>query len=267
MKKRIFVKEIKPLIYFLLITIGIAALSERAQGQVITANDSFEGTPIHNEPPPYWSNCNDGVSTVDTQPGIAHNYMPAYEGEAYISMVTREMNPPGTVETVWAELLQPFEKDMCYTLQVDMSLSHDLYGTLEWQDYYFDNPCIMEIYGFNGECYPPLDSELLWKSAVLDNYSWQEFEPSIRPVKNTFRNIAFKVNFSSPGNFKNGVVFVDNLRMRNTTELLKYQNGILSVPEGSTQISWYLNGQEIGGSIPPGWLFLRAVFIKRSFIM
>lgn len=45
--------------------------------QMVTMNDGFEGPPTHHVPPPGWNNCNDDLSTVDTQPGIMHNTLSA----------------------------------------------------------------------------------------------------------------------------------------------------------------------------------------------
>jgi hypothetical protein len=119
--------------------------------QVLTSNDGFEGQKQKHVPPPGWYNCDD-VSSVDTQPGIMDNNKYPSEGSTYISLVTREVGPPGTVETVWADLKIPFMKDSCYKISLDLSLSKEFNGSYNWETYYFDTPCILQIIGFNGEC-------------------------------------------------------------------------------------------------------------------
>lgn len=233
----------------IILVVLICGHDSSCQAQVITSNDGLEGTPMQGTPPPAWNNCNDGHSTVDTQPGFFHNYSAASQESTYISMVTREVSQPGTVETVWANLLIPFEKDKCYSFSVDLSLSHDFYGTFGWDDYYFDNPCVLQILGFNGDCNSPQDSELLWQSNVLSNFNWQTFDVSVKPLKATFQNIAIRPFFSPATNFKNSVVFVDNLRYKAATpNVFIHQDGIIMLPTGATEITWYFNDQIIPGA-------------------
>jgi gliding motility-associated-like protein len=190
-------------------------LNNSSHEQVLTLNDGFEGTPTQGLPPVGWNNCNDGHSSVDTQPGFFHDFTPAPQGQSYISIVTREVDPPGTIETVWANLLIPFEINKEYLLSLDLSRSHEFYGTYGFTDYYFDNPCILQIIGFNGDCVAPQDSELLWQSNALDSYDWLTFHVSVKPSKATFNNIAIRPNFISSSDIKNSVVYIDNLKLEN----------------------------------------------------
>lgn len=185
------------------------------QAQVLTANDGFEGPPTQGTPPPGWYNCNDGLSTGDTQPGAFQNYVPASEGQSYLSLVTRALNPPGTVETVWANLLIPFEQDEHYSLTIDLSLSLDFQGDYNWETYYFNNPCKLRIIGFNGDCASPSESELLWESSILTNYDWQTFDVSFTPNDGTYQYIALRPYFISMNNFQNSSLLLDDLRYVN----------------------------------------------------
>lgn len=199
--------------YILLLFNALLVLSLDSHSQVVTLNDGFEGPPTLDIPPVGWSNCNDGHSTVDTQPGFFNDHTQASQGQSYISLVTREINPPGTIETVWANLLTPFEINKEYFLTIDISRSHEFHGTFGFIDYYFDNPCILQIIGFNGDCVAPQDSELLWESNVLDNYDWQTINITLKPSKATFNYIAIRPNFVSPSVIKNSVVYVDNIKL------------------------------------------------------
>jgi hypothetical protein len=215
--------------------------------QVITSNDGFEGTPVMGIPPIGWNNCDDGKSTVDTQPGYFNDHLAASEGRTYVSLVTRGVGTPGTVETVWSELLLTFLKGKCYTFTVDLSASTEFFGSYGWDDYYFNSPCVLQLFGFSGDCSTPQDSEMLWQSPVLSNYSWKTFDVTVDP-KVTYQYIAFRPFFTPPSNYQNSVVYIDNLKYKITTGVFVYEDGIISIPEGSTGISWYYNHQIIPGN-------------------
>jgi len=245
------------------------AASIHCSAQVITANDSFEGTPIHNYPPPSWTNLNDGLSTVDTQPGVMHNTMPPSEGTSYVSMVTRELNPPGTTETMWANLLTPFQKDKCYALSLDLAVSATDYGTLDWIDYYFNNPSRLAIYGFNGDCLTTADKELLWRSEVISDFSWQTVPILVNPRNNTYHRIEFQTEFASPGNYKNSALLIDHFQLRDTLTSFIHKDGLLELPENSSSIQWYFNNEAVPGASTPimpelGTGLYRAVFVNKE---
>lgn len=229
-----------------LILLLIVSIDNSAQ--VITANDGFEGTPIHDYPPPSWTNLNDGLSTVDTQPGIMHNTLPPSEGNSYVSMVTRELNPPGTTETMWAELLMPFLKDKCYSLSLDMSLSETSYGTLNWIDYYFNNPSRLAIYGFNGDCLTTSDKELLWRSEVISNFNWQAVPVMVNPLHNTYHRIEFQTEFAVPGIYRNSALMIDHFQFRDSVTSFIHRDGRLELPENNSSIQWYFNEVAVPGA-------------------
>jgi hypothetical protein len=96
-----------------------------ATAQIITDNDGFEGMPRINQPPEGWHNCSDGTSSCDTQPGSLFNDVKASQGQTYVSLVTREVGPPGSVETMWAYLKFPLKKGHEYTFLIDITMSKD----------------------------------------------------------------------------------------------------------------------------------------------
>lgn len=177
--------------------------------QNLTLNDGFEGSPQQGVPPPGWSNCNDGHSSVDTQPGFFGNNVAPSQGQSYISLVTRQLNPAATVETVWTPLmLQQFHT---FTFSIDLSLSQNFHGNFNWTDYYFNAPCVLQIIGFNGSCAAPQDQELLWQSDPLTNFAWQTFNVSFSPTVATLSKLAIRPFFTPSDNYQNGAVLVDNL--------------------------------------------------------
>jgi len=230
------------------VLILVLTASSYTQAQVVTANDGFEGVPEHNIPPPGWNNCNDGYSTVDTQPGILHNVLTPSEGSSYISIVTRGMNPGGTTETVWADLLIPFQKDKCYTITLDLSLSETFYGTLIMGDFYFNNPCRLEVFGFNGDFENSNDKELLWESGNITNFNWQTTSIKINPKNNSYNRIAFRTEFISPGEIKNSALMVDHLQLTDSIASFALVNGDLHIPQNSRNIQWYFNGDMLPGA-------------------
>lgn len=152
-----------------------------------------------------------GQSSTDTQPGFFGNNVPPSQGSSYISLVTRAIGPPGSVETAWTVLLQPFEQFNTYSFTLDLSLSQNFNGDFGWTTYYFNNPCVLQVYGYNGNCPSWNDQELLWESPVLTNFSWQTFTVSFTPVLNTYSRMFIRPFFTPPNNFQNSAVLIDNL--------------------------------------------------------
>lgn len=226
-------------IYFLIICFS------KLSSQVITFNDGFEGTPQKDIPPPEWYNC-DAImyNTVDTQPGSFSNNKPASEGSTYISMVTREMFAPGTFEVLWTNLKTPFLKDHCYTLNLDLSLSKDFKGSYNFDDYYFDEPCLLRLVGLNEDCSKVLDNEILWESDTLTNYNWETFEFTIRPDSMNYDKIALYPFFINENEPKNSVVFVDNLRYPLQKNVYK-NDGSYFLPNWAHNITWFYYGEQI----------------------
>lgn len=190
----------------------LLATSHACWAQVITTNDGFEGSPMQGTPPPGWQNCNDGLSTGDTQPGWFHNHVPASEGQTYLSLVTRALNPFATVETVWADLLSPLEQGVAYHMTIDLSLSSNFQGDFNWDTYYFNNPCVLRVIGFNGDCDAPAQSEILWESGIVDVFGWQTFDISFSPQSGNYQSIALRPYFTPVNNIKNSALLLDALK-------------------------------------------------------
>ncbi|MGM0479911.1 MAG: T9SS type A sorting domain-containing protein [Bacteroidota bacterium] len=227
--------------------LSLLLYSLTAKNQSVTKNDGFEGAPEMGTPPPGWFNCGTEMNpSVDTQPGFFDNQKPASEGDTYISMVTRELNEPGTYEIVWANLETPFLKDHCYNLQFDCSLSKDFNGSVGFETYYFDNPCVLRIEGFNGDCENSADRELLWESDTLTNFDWKTMDANFRPDSSTYHRIAVYPYFLDENEPKNSAVFVDHLRFTSGDHVYE-EDGRYFLPEWAKQITWYYYGDTIEG--------------------
>jgi hypothetical protein len=220
----------------------LCTLSQNVKSQIITGNDGFEGVSTMASPPSYWYNNSDGCSTIDTQPGPFDNYIPASEGNTYVSLVTRSEELGGTVETVWAELKRPFELGKCYTLHLDLSLTDQLHAIWGFDEMYFNNPCVFEVIG----CNTPLDTELLWRSEPITNFNWQTYEITFTPQKNSYSKIAFRANYVN-GEKKNSAILVDRLTCLPDPTGFTPQDSGLTLPGYATNIQWYLNGNLIAG--------------------
>jgi len=192
---------------------ALLSISQNCYTQVITDNDSFEGFPQHNYPPEGWHNCSDGMSTCDTEPE-AFISQKASHGNTYICLVTREVGPPASVETVWAYLKYPLRKGHTYTFQLDVSLTHELWGWWENEEYTFDHPCRLEVLGINGSCDDNGQFELLYSSNVIDHYYWDLHEFSITPKIADFERIGFRAQFQGPEYIECGALLIDNFRYK-----------------------------------------------------
>ncbi len=218
-----------------------------SNAQTVTNNDGFESAPKMGIPPTSWFNCGKDMNpSVDTQPGFFDNQKPASEGNTYISMVTRELNEPGTYEIAWADLETPFLKDHCYTLELDLSLSKDFNGSVGFETYYFDNPCVLRIEGFNGNCETSEDRELLWESDTLNQFDWETTEVSFRPDSSTYQRIAIYPYFLDENEPKNSAVLVDNLGFAKSSNVYE-DDGRYFLPEWAEQITWYYYGDTVEG--------------------
>jgi len=231
---------------------GLKTYGQLFQNKV-TYNDSFEGYQQQDIPPNHWVNCNDGHSTVDAQPGSWNVYKHASHGKGYISMITREISSPGTVETVWAKLINPLQKDSCLTFTVDLCISNEFRAQFEGTTYFFNNPCKLRVFGFNDDCANEADRELLWESGTINHFNWRSYDVECKPKNNKITKIGFQAYFVADSVFKNSALLIDHIRPSEVD--IVFEGNELVVPEGSTNIQWYYNGSPIIGAtdanLPP----------------
>ncbi|MBK9175737.1 MAG: gliding motility-associated C-terminal domain-containing protein [Flavobacteriales bacterium] len=105
----------------------------------------------------------------------------------------------------------PFEQFATDSFTLDLSLSQNFNGDFGWTTYYFNNPCVVQVFGFSGNCPGWMDQELLWASPVLTNFSWQTFTVTFTPALNTYSRMFIRPFFTPPTNFQNSAALIDNL--------------------------------------------------------
>lgn len=209
-----FMKEMTTYTHRFLIFTVLVLIVTNSFAQIITENDGFEGIPQIGYPPEGWHNCSDGTSSCDTQPSPLFNDVKASQGKTYVSIVTREVGPPGSVETMWADLKSPLRKGQEYTFLIDVTLSNEFHGMWEWETYYFNNPCRMEVLGINLSCDQNGVFELLYQSKIIHHFYWDTYEITFTPQTTDFDRIGFRAQFTEPGNFKCSALMIDNLRYK-----------------------------------------------------
>lgn len=221
-------------------------------GQQLTRNDSFEGSEgaggQQGNPPSDWYNLGLTDSSGDTQPGVFGVTQTASHGNKYLSLVTRQLSPPGTVETCWSKLLQPLEQDQCYSLLIDLSLSNEFKATHAWTDYYFDAPCKFQILGGNDLLPYNTDAEVLWESPTLDHYDWKTYHARIGPLSKSFKYLLLRPMFADSNVFTNSVVLVDNLRLQPETNHIHNTDQYIWVPDSMQNIVWHIDGNLVPDS-------------------
>lgn len=230
--------------------LGFTLITSTIFAQIITLNDGFEGPRKQGIAPYPWSNSSDGFSSGDTQPGAFNNNKEAHEGSTYVSLVTRALSQPGTVETIWCELLQPFEINRCYNLQIDLSLSQEFKASWGFEDVYFDKPFRLRLIGFNGDINNPQEEEILWESEIINNFDWETYQINFTPMIAAYNRIALRPAFINDATIENSVIFIDNLRLEESALSLVDKDGVMTIPPGSTAISWYFDGVKVETQTP-----------------
>jgi len=219
----------------------------------ITNNDSFEGMQQRDTPPGSWNNCDDNLSTADTQPGQWGVNKQASHQKTYISLITREISQPNTVETVWAKLIEPIKKDSCLNFSIDLCISSEFRADFQGTTYSFFNPCVLRVFGFNTNCSDTTEREILWESEPITHSNWKTYFVECKPKNNTYTKIGLQPYFFPKDNLKNSALLIDNIRHMPID--IVYEEGELIVPEGSTNIQWYYNNNPLIGAndrtLPP----------------
>jgi hypothetical protein len=194
-------------------------------------------------PPDNWQNCNDGKSTADTQPGAYSNTLLPSSGQTYISLVTRAVTSlAGTFETVKANLISPFKRNVCYNMSIDLSLSSTFQASTLDGIYQFNTPCILEIYATNKDCNDTTDRELIFRSSPINHFDWKEYLFSFTPLNNDYSFITLNANFANPSQWYNSALMIDNLKYPPPSKGFQ-GNGLTShIPNNSNNIEWYFNG-------------------------
>jgi outer membrane protein OmpA-like peptidoglycan-associated protein len=182
-------------------------------------NPSFEDIARHSQPPRGWIDCGfSNESPPDVQPsGAWRVYRPAYHGNTYLGMVTREND---TWESVGQKLNNPLRKGKCYAFSLYMCMSSEYWSAVVpdslksiqlndvnfLPDKNFDNPIKLRIWGGNGYCNK---MELLDESPLVENHTWEKYNFRFEP-KNEITHIILEAFYKTPTLFPyNGNVLID----------------------------------------------------------
>ncbi|MBX2817033.1 MAG: hypothetical protein KTR24_13590 [Saprospiraceae bacterium] len=189
--------------------------------EIVLDNPSFEDVPIHSLPPSLWTDCGTpGETPPDVQPSGAWGvYRPAFHGNTYLGMVTREN---GTFEALGQRLKQPLRKGQCYRFSAHLCMSADYWSAVVpatgadpsnvvWQNLprkNFSHPIIFEVVGTNGNC---AEGEVLCSSPAVDHQEWKKYAFTFTPTKQaTHLVIRAHINRDSTKSY-NGNLLVDHL--------------------------------------------------------
>lgn len=161
-------------------------------GQVITMlNPGFEDLPRHSHVPQFWTNCGPpGESPPDIQPELTFQVsLPAYEGNTYLGLVTRDND---TWEGVGTTLSQPLEKGKCYAFSISLARSLSYYSVSREKNIpaNFIAPTRLRIWGGNDLCER---GELLATSSVVDRGLWVVCTFILSPLEESYSNIVLEV--------------------------------------------------------------------------
>ena len=203
------------------LTVGCVLFFSTVSGQERDSlyNPSFEDIARHSQPPRGWIDCGfSNESPPDVQPsGAWRVYRPAYHGNTYLGMVTREND---TWESVGQKLNNPLRKGKCYSFSLYMCMSSEYWSAVvpdslksiqlndfnSLPDKNFDNPIKLRIWGGNGYCNK---MELLDESPLVENHTWKKYAFRFEP-KNEITHIILEAFYRTPTLFPyNGNVLVD----------------------------------------------------------
>ena len=130
----------------------------------------------------------------------------AYDGQTYISMVTRQS---GKYESVSQELSNPLLRGKCYNLKLYLALSPvDYSKTSASSDLEsFSHPVVLRIWGGREKC----DKfELLGQSDPVDHYEWKEYSFDVT-IPLEIHSITLEAFYKNSSVEYNGHILVDHL--------------------------------------------------------
>ncbi|MEL6835926.1 MAG: hypothetical protein AAFP77_23195 [Bacteroidota bacterium] len=171
-----------------------AALQLSAQELIIFNNPSFEDTPRHSREPRGWTDCGPVTeSPPDVQPDKTFQVtMPAYEGDTYLGMVTRDNN---TWESIGTRLSASLQQDQCYGFQIALAQSGSYYSVSRALNVpaNYISPVRLEIWVGNSPCEL---AELLVQTEAISHRDWRLYTFNLQPKNNSYSYLIFSVNYT-----------------------------------------------------------------------
>ncbi|MBX2816666.1 MAG: OmpA family protein [Saprospiraceae bacterium] len=201
---------------------GLAAALDAQVAEIALYNPSFEDIPRHSLPPRGWIDCGfPGETPPDVQPsGAWEVYRPAYHGNTYLGIVTREND---TWESVGQRLVSPLLKGQCYEFSMYMCMSSEYWSAVipdsvkdvqltdeeraALQEKNFNRPIILRIWGGDGYC---TKKELLASSEPVENTYWEKYSFRFEPERD-ISHLVFEAFYNTPTLFPyNGNLLLDH---------------------------------------------------------
>ncbi len=171
-------------------------MAQKAPKPIVLNNPSFEGVPHDAVTPNGWEAC--GIdSSPDILPGPWGVYQKPTNGNTYLGLITRENN---SWETIGQKLPKPLQKDRCYKVKVDLSMSPAYAG--------YSKPTRLRIWLSNSKCER---TKLIATSPTIDHYEWKTYEFLFSTEEDSYKYIIIEAFYKSPAiNFYRGNLLIDN---------------------------------------------------------
>lgn len=184
---------------------------------LLLQNPSFIGEPGEENLPIGWWACHP-LSTADVQPGAwTVDYAP-YEGDTYLSLVSRgnEEQPGreayyGTVEDVYTPLAIPLQPSFTYEFSVALAFfNKGPSNSIESRDSWYGSPIRLEVIGVGEDC---ALKEVLWTSPVIDHQNWRLYEAVLVPQLGPHTHLMLRAAFAESGAVYFGNIMVDAVQL------------------------------------------------------
>jgi len=190
-----------------IILLLVFGYSSYAQEIIYLSNPSYEDIRRHSHVAETWGYCNvENQSPPDTQPGFFNVSKPAFEGNSYCSLVTRE---DGTNEILVKPLEQILEKGQCYQLVFHIAQSHRFRSIVmpSLEDTLFIAPIQLEIYGNKGNSCE--ETQLLAELEKVEKQDdWLKCTLYIQPEEN-YKTLLFIIKPMDGEKPTNGHILLD----------------------------------------------------------
>ncbi|MEZ4943400.1 MAG: hypothetical protein R3D58_21165 [Saprospiraceae bacterium] len=228
----------------------LLTLNIHAQDTIFLQNPSFEISTVNcNEMPHAWEHCGSSTELPPSiQPGCLGVSQAAFDGERYMSLVTRKNENIDRICQVLPEDSR-LQKDSLYTMRVYLAHSRDLRmagSDQKWKKWY-NEPAALRIAGYNSAANAV---ELLAVSPVIDHEDWIGYDFTFSPEHRGYDVILFEAYFSWYGSgAANGNLLIDSISpiiKISMTEFTAGKNNMLFNPS--------FEGKQQCCIVPKGWV-------------
>ncbi|MEL7225622.1 MAG: hypothetical protein AAGL17_12380 [Cyanobacteria bacterium J06576_12] len=172
----------------------LATLHLFGQQTIVINNPSFEDIPGHSREPRGWTDCGwPTESPPDIQPDETFQITkPAFEGNTYLGMVTRDND---TWESIGTRLSSPLAQGKCYAFQIALAQSESYYSMSRARKMpaNYIAPVRLKIWGGNSPCEL---QELLVETEDISHKDWRVYTFNLQPKHYSYPYLVFSVNYT-----------------------------------------------------------------------